>query len=421
MVTESIARKITFNDEDIDEKENIIDRASPSDINFKWESLGLKPALVKGVYSIGFENPSSIQRDAIPIIAEGKDLRAQAQSGTGKTGAFVIGTLQVIDENLRETQVIALASTREIAAQNAAKFAEIGAYMKITTCLLAGGYVSNDIKALATLPQIVVGTPGRVGAMIQEGHLNTSKIKIFILDEADEMLKEDFEESVKKIYVSIKAQKFQSLLFSATYSEKDLEVIKNMVENPTEIDLRYEDQTLKGIKQFFVDIGPSFAAPSSAKEQEIILKAHTVMDIFKNQQISQAIIFYNRKSGASLLYRTLNENGMPCELITADLTQEERVQTLDTFKAGKTRILVSSGLCKRGVDVQALSVVVCLDVPSLEDKNDFIHRVGRSGRYGRKGVALHILNSQEVETLKTISEHFHSIISPLPAGFSFKD
>lgn len=422
MVTESTARKITFNDEDIDEKENIIDRATPSDINFKWESLGLKADLVKGVYSIGFENPSSIQRDAIPIIAEGKDLRAQAQSGTGKTGAFVIGALQGIDENLRATQVIALASTREIAAQNAAKFTEIGSYMKVSTCLLGGGGpVSVDIKTLSASPQIVVGTPGRVGAMIDAGHLNTSKVKIFILDEADEMLKAGFEESVRKIYISIKAAKFQSLLFSATYSERDLEVIKNMVENPTEIDLRYEDQTLKGIKQFYVDIGPSFSAPSSAKDQEIILKAHTLMDIFKNQQISQAIIFYNRKSGALLLYKTLNENGMPCELITADLTHEERVQTLETFKAGKTRILVSSGLCKRGIDVQALSVVVCLDVPSLEDKNDFIHRVGRSGRYGRKGVALHILNSQEIDTLKKISEHFHSIIAPLPAGFSFKD
>ncbi|ELA41290.1 uncharacterized protein VICG_01663, partial [Vittaforma corneae ATCC 50505] len=317
-----------------------------------------------------------------------------------------------------------LASTREIAGQNAAKFQEIGRYMKVSVCLLAGGTSPlADISALSESPQVVVGTPGRVNSMIEGGHLKTSQIKIFVLDEADEMLKAGFEEQVKNIFVSIKAESFQSLLFSATYSEQDLNVIKNMVEEPVEIDLRYEDQTLKGIKQYFVDIGPSLARGYSptARDQEVILKAHTLMDIFKNQVLSQAMVFYNRKSHAALIHKTLNENGFPCELITSDFSQEERNQILNNFKSGKTRILVSSGLCKRGIDVQALSVVVCLDVPNLDEKNDFIHRVGRSGRYGRKGIALHILNSQEADMLKKIADHFHSIITPLPAGFSFKD
>lgn len=423
MAEAKTSRKVVFDDES-DEIKHIIENTTPSDPHFKWESLNLKPELVKGIYSVGFENPSFIQKKAVPIIAEGKDLRAQAQSGTGKTGAFVIGTLQRIDESSKETQVLVLASTREIAGQNAAKFQEIGRYMGVSVCLLAGGTSPlADISALSESPQVVVGTPGRVNSMIEGGYLKTLHIKIFVLDEADEMLKAGFEEQVKNVFVSIKAEAFQSLLFSATYSEQDLSIIKNMVEDPVEIDLRYEDQTLKGIKQYFVDIGPSLARGYSpaARDQEVVLKAHTLMDIFKNQVLSQVMVFYNRKSHATLIHKTLNENGFPCELITSDFSQEERARILDNFKSGKTRILVSSGLCKRGIDVQALSVVVCLDVPNLDEKNDFIHRVGRSGRYGRKGVALHILNSQETDTLKRIADHFHSIITPLPAGFSFKD
>ncbi|XP_077301408.1 uncharacterized protein LOC143921983 [Arctopsyche grandis] len=416
-------RTVVFDKDDIKNEEGI-ENETLVDTNHKWESLNLKSNLVKGIYSVGFENPSFIQKKAIPIIAEGNDLRAQAQSGTGKTGAFVIGSLQKIDELSQTTQVLILASTREIAAQNAAKFVEIGTFMKVSVCLLAGGTpVQADRDLLAKNPQIIVGTPGRINHMMEKGYLNTTQIKIFILDEADEMLKAGFEEQVRQIFCEIKSPVFQTLLFSATYSEEDLNIIKNMVENPIEIDLRYEDQTLKGIKQFYVDIGPSCVKGNSpaAREQELLVKVHTLIDIFKNQVLSQVMIFINRKSHASIVHQTLNEHGFPCELISSDFEQSERVQTLENFKSGKTRILVSSGLCKRGIDVQALSVVVCLDVPRFEEKNDYIHRVGRSGRYGRKGIALHILTSYELETLVKICENFNSVITPLPTGFSFKD
>lgn len=415
-------RTVVFENDNI--KDETMENETIVDSNHKWESLNLKSNLVKGIYSVGFENPSFIQKKSIPTIAEGRDLRAQAQSGTGKTGAFVIGSLQSIDETSQTTQVLILASTREIAAQNAAKFTEIGAYMKVSVCLLAGGTpVQTDRDLLAKNPQIVVGTPGRINHMMEKGYLNTSLIKIFILDEADEMLKAGFEEQVRQIFCEIKAPAFQTLLFSATYSEEDINIIKNMVENPVEIDLRYEDQTLKGIKQFYVDIGESTVRGNSpaAREQELIVKVHTLMDIFKNQVLSQVMIFINRKSHAAIVHQTLNEKGFPCELISSDFEQSERAQTLENFKCGKTRILVSSGLCKRGIDVQALSLVVCLDVPKFEEKNDYIHRVGRSGRYGRKGIALHILSTFELETLKKICDNFNSVISPLPVGFSFND
>lgn len=424
MAEQKATRKVVFDTETEEETQQAIETTSPSDPHFKWESLKLKPELIKGIYSVGFENPSFIQKKAVPIIAEGKDLRAQAQSGTGKTGAFVIGALQRMDETKKETQILVLASTREIARQNATKFKEIGRYMNVSVCLLAGGTSpSIDISALSENPQIIVGTPGRINSMIEWGHLKTNSLSIFIMDEADEMLKAGFEDQIKSIFESLKAKSLQSLLFSATYSQEDLNTIKFIVENPVEIDLRYDDQTLKGIKQYYVDLGPSIAKgySPSVKDQEAILKAHTLLDIFKNQVLSQVMIFYNMKSQAAIVHKTLNENGFPCELITSDFSQDERNQIMENFKTGKTRVLVSSGLCKRGIDVQALSVVVCLDVPSLDEKNDFIHRVGRSGRYGRKGIALHILNTQETEILKQIADHFHSAIMPLPQGFNFKD
>lgn len=420
---EHIDSNISHNNNEFVDNNEGQDANLSTDTNHKWESLNLKPNLVKGVYSVGFENPSFIQKKAIPIIVEGRDLRAQAQSGTGKTGAFVIGSLQNIDENSHVPQIIVLASTREIASQNAEKFRQIGSYLKVSVCLLAGGSsVQVDRDLLSKNPQVIVGTPGRINHMMEKGYLNTSNIKIFILDEADEMLKAGFEEQVRLIYCGIKSPAFQSLLFSATYSPEDLAIIKNMVENPVEIDLRYEDQTLKGIKQYYVNIG-SVAKSNTpvAKEQELLVKVHTLIDIFKNQKLSQVMIFINRKSHAAIVHKILNDQGFPCELITSDFEQAERSQTLESFKSGKTRILVSSGLCKRGIDVQALSVVVCLDVPNFDEKNDYIHRVGRSGRYGRKGKALHILSSYELETLLKICEHFNSIISPLPEGFSFQD
>lgn len=417
-------KKILFAEDEVSDEATPVELSNTNEKTHKWESFKLKDALVKGIYAKGFENPSFIQKRAIPFVTSGRDLRAQAQSGTGKTGAFVIGALQNIDETKQEPQCIVLVSTREIAQQNATLFKEIGVYMNISVCLLAGGSsISNDKKALSRNPQVIVGTPGRVNHMIDEGHLDASTIKIFILDEADEMLKEDFEMQVKDIYVHLNVDNLQALFFSATFDENELNIINNIVSDPVVIDLRHEEQTLQGIKQMFVDVGQLGMQMGSGNRDtrgvEIKTKVNTLIDIIKNQTMAQMIVFINAKRDALLVSQLLNAKGYPCYLISSDLDQTARDETLKNFKEGKMRILVSSGLCKRGVDVQALSVVVCLDVP--DHRNDYIHRVGRSGRYGRKGVALHILTTPEVEALKKIAEHFHSVIQPLPAGFNFQE
>ncbi len=391
----------------------------------EWEGFNLKPNLVKGIYSVGFETPSMIQQKAIPLILTGHDLRAQAQSGTGKTGAFVIGTLERIDETFFEPQCLVLSPTREIAEQNAAKFRELGKYMGISVVQLLGGTpVRNDIEALRELPHVIVGTPGRVKHMLEEGYFVTTHVKIFILDEADEMLKIGFEADVHDIFTKLLSPELQTLLFSATYSQGDLRISEKLLDpNHEVIDLRAEDQTLQGIKQVYIDIGvpgiPPRASPA-LRNQMLELKVGVLVDLFKKQSFSQVLVFVSSKDGADFVHRLLNQSGFPCKLISSALSQEERNLVIQEFKAGVCRVLVSSDLCKRGIDVVGLSVVVCLDVPADEDMNDYIHRVGRSGRYGKKGVALHILNTDEVVKLKTIGEHFHSIITPMDANFTFE-
>ncbi|KAI4292375.1 hypothetical protein PAPHI01_1649 [Pancytospora philotis] len=421
MASIAVPSRIVLDDDDEIENANAEEAVIKSD--HKWESFNLKPEIVKGIYSVGFDTPSFIQKKAIPIIMSKRDLRAQAQSGTGKTGAFVIGTLQRIDESVRATQCLVLAPTREIAKQNATKFQEIGAYMNISVCALLGGTsVKNDLALLSRKPHIVVGTPGRIVHMLTAGSLSTESISIFILDEADSMLRDDFLSAVKEIYLKLSCPNLQTLLFSATYDPAVIDVVKNMVESPVEIDLRNEDQTLQGIKQLYVSVGMSACMPFTSNEHrgEVSCKVATFVDIFKDQTLSQVLVFMNRKSDSNLVHQLLNEAGYPCSLISSDLTQEEREQTLENFKMGKARILVSSGLCDRGIDVQALSLVVCFDVPQMSDRNNYIHRIGRSGRYGRKGIALHILTDQELEQLHQIAAHFNSVITPLQAGFNFK-
>lgn len=390
----------------------------------QWEGFNLSTELIRGIYSIGFENPSLIQQKAIPLILTGKDLRAQAQSGTGKTGAFVIGSLARLDMNISAPQCLVLSPTREIAEQNAVKFREIGKHMNVKVCLLLGGTsVRGDIETLARAPHVIVGTPGRVKHMLEGGYLDISNIKIFILDEADEMLKIGFESSVREIFIKIVSDDLQSLLFSATYSEKELEISRNLLNDPEVIDLRAEEQTLQGIKQVYVDIRESGLGPRASialRNKQLALKVLTLIDLFKSRSVSQVLVFVSSKEGADLAFRMLNEAGFPSKLITSNLTQEERNTVLNDFKAGSCRILVSSDLCKRGIDVVGLSIVVCLDVPDENDMNDYIHRVGRSGRYGKKGIALHILNTDEVAKLKVIGDHFHSIITEMDKDFSFE-
>lgn len=397
---------------DNDENANFEDdRKYMTDVKLynKWEEYGLDANLLKGIYAMGFETPSFIQKAAIKPIIDGCDIRAQAQSGTGKTGAFAIGALQSLDQSLQATQVLVLVSTREIAAQNANRFIDFSKFMDVNICLLAGGSpVQMDIKHLSSNPHVVVGTPGRVEQMINEGYLKTDKIKLFVIDEADEMLQAGFQDQVKNIFMALNRKIIQIAMFSATYEEEELSVSEDILKNPVIIDLRQSEQTLIGIKQLVINLGPD----NTFRKNDLTGKLATLVDLFKRHKFGQTVIFVTAKDRAKYIHEGLNQEGIPCECITADLMQAEREQVLDRFRLGKNRILVSSGLLSRGVDIQDLSVVFCLDVPPPNKKSTYIHRIGRSGRYGKKGIAILVLNDHEMANLSEIEKFYNTKVKP---------
>ncbi|TBU20789.1 DEAD/DEAH box helicase [Hamiltosporidium tvaerminnensis] len=379
------------------------------DIIEKWEHFGIKESLLKGIYGTGFITPSFIQKVAIKPMMMGKDLRAQAQSGTGKTGAFAVGALQSIDETIDATQVLVLVSTREIAEQNAMRIAGIGMHMNIKVTLLCGGFaVSENISSLSQNPGIVVGTPGRVLHMIQANHLKTENIKLLIIDEADEMLKQGFKDKVKAIFLTLPVDILQVAMFSATWEKEELDVAAEILRNPVIIDLRQDEQTLKGIDQYYVYLGPKPARGSD------MLKVDALVDILESSDVSQCVIFVNTKSKAKYLYDVLCTMKFPVEVIHSEFTQQQRTDILNRFRASKFRYLLSTGLLGRGIDIQQLSLVINFDIPRSQDIVTYIHRIGRAGRYGRKGKALNFVFDDDLPVIQEIEKHFHTSIGPMP-------
>ncbi|EPR79134.1 Eukaryotic translation initiation factor 4A [Spraguea lophii 42_110] len=410
MTNNDNSRESVYLDEDVS-----VDDNNTIQVFDKWEDYNLKTELLRGIYSAGWEAPSFIQKTSIKPILDGRDVRAQAQSGTGKTGAFAVGSLQKVDMSIKKTQILVLVSTREIAEQNATRMEEIGQHLGVKIPYLVGGIsTKQSIQDIADYPQIVTGTPGRVFHMIDCGALKTDDIKLLIIDEADEMLKKGFIDQVKEIFMKLPKDKLQVAMYSATWGKEELDIADDILLNPVKIDLRQDKQTLKGIDQYYVNIGEK---PSRGED---ILKTEVLMDIFSKSEVGQSVIFVNTKSKAKFLYDTLTRNKFPCSVVHSDLNQNERTDVLNKFRRGETRCLVSTGLMGRGIDVQQLSVVFNFDIPSLDDKNSYIHRIGRAGRYGRKGVAVNIIFNNELETVNAIERHFHTAIHPLPKNFNLK-
>ncbi|KAG0418398.1 ATP-dependent RNA helicase eIF4A, partial [Dictyocoela roeselum] len=291
----------------------------------RWEDYNLKEPLIRGIYSMGFETPSYIQKTAIKPIIDGKDLRAQAQSGMGKTGAFGIGSLQRIDTSLPYTQVLIIGSTRELAMQNAAAIEKLGHFMNIKVPALVGGVHLRDARfLLENNPPIVVGTPGKILTLINTEILKTDKMFMFVIDEADEMLKRGFKDQVKEIFLSLPRDTIQVVMFSATYEAEELEVANELLMNPVHIDLRKDEQTLQGIEQYYVNLGNRPVRGGDT------LKIAALVDLFKKVNFGQSVIFVNTKQKAKYLHETLTKGQyqFPWDVIHGDMTPEERNEVL---------------------------------------------------------------------------------------------
>jgi len=369
-----------------------------------FDGLGIREDILRGVYAYGFEKPSAIQVKAIPHIIEGSDIVAQAQSGTGKTGAFSIGSLCRIDETKSETQLLVLAPTRELANQVYQVITEITSYTKITCCQCVGGSnVSMCAEDLRKNPHVVIGTPGRVIDMLRKNHLVTGGIRTVIMDEADEMLSQGFLEAIQTILQQV-PKKSQIGLFSATLPEEVLVLTKNFMNEPVNVLVKHEELTLEGIQQFYVNV------------QHSDWKYDVIVDLYDTINVNQCIIYINSKQRIVDIYHKLCENNFPVEYITGDRLGTERKAVMEDFRSGKIRILLSTDLLARGIDIQQLSLVINYDLP--REKETYIHRIGRSGRYGRKGVAINLIGDRDIEYMKHIESYYDTKIDEMPANIA---
>nr|ANS59102.1 eukaryotic translation initiation factor 4A transporter-like protein [Thitarodes armoricanus] len=365
-----------------------------------FDDMNLKEELLRGIYAYGFEKPSAIQQRAIIPCIEGRDVIAQAQSGTGKTATFSISILQQINTNIRECQALILAPTRELAQQIQKVVIALGDHLnaKCHACI-GGTNVREDIRLLEAGVHVVVGTPGRVFDMISRRALRADTIKLFVLDEADEMLSRGFKEQIHDVFKMLKHD-VQVILLSATMPSDVLEVSKCFMRNPIRILVQKEELTLEGIKQFFIMV-----------ERED-WKLETLIDLYDTLSIAQAVIFCNTRRKVDWLTENMMGRDFTVSAMHGDMEQREREVIMRSFRTGSSRVLITTDLLARGIDVQQVSCVINYDLPS--NRENYIHRIGRGGRFGRKGVAINFVTDEDKRILKDIEEFYHTSITEMP-------
>ena len=394
------------NDTPIKNSESVVnDSESPAKVEnlsevSSFDELDIPESLLRGIYSHGFENPSPIQGKAINPVISGRDVIAQAQSGTGKTGSFLIGSMARVDLSIEQPQVIVLCPNRELANQIFFNFESLNAYLGIKGALIMGGTgVEDNFKALDGGAQFIVGTPGRVYDMMKRYVLKTAKLKTFVMDEADEMLSKGFKDQVYEIFQFVPPST-QTCIFSATMPPHAIEITEKFMKNPVRLLIKNEMVTLDGISQYYLGI-----------EQEN-WKIATLFDLYDRLKINQTIIFVNSKRKAEVLKEQLEANNFVISIIHANMSQVQRDKTMKSFRTGESRILIATDVIARGIDVHHVQVVINYDIPRHVET--YIHRIGRSGRYGRKGIAINFVSEQEFEKLERIQNYYSTQIEPLP-------
>jgi len=370
-----------------------------------FDEMSLEDALVRGIYTYGFEQPSRIQQVAIVPMSRHTDILAQSQSGTGKTGAFTIGALSVVKTECNEPQVLVLCPTRELSQQTERVARSLGQYMNLKVLSATGGnHIRNDIQALKSGVHFVVGTPGRVYDLLRRGELRLDHMKYVILDEADQMLEELFAEEIKLILNCRFPPSARLALFSATMPDHVVEVAETYLSEPVRILLPQDEVTLEGIKQYYVEL-----------ERED-WKLSVLLDLYQQVTVNQALIYVNKRQKAEWLAKNLASQGFTIEYIHGDMEVAERKKRMDDFRSGHVRVLISTDLLARGIDIQQISLVINYEMPI--QRENYVHRIGRSGRYGKKGVAINLVTVEELACVKEIESHYSTSILELPEDLS---
>ncbi|KAG8852830.1 RNA helicase [Tulasnella sp. 330] len=367
-----------------------------------FDQLGLKEDLLRGIYAYGFEKPSAIQQRAILPIVSGRDVIAQAQSGTGKTAVFSISVLHTIDTSVRETQALILSPTRELATQIQSVIMALGDYMNVQCHACIGSTsIGEDIRKLDYGVHVVCGTPGRVFDMIRRRNLRTRNVKMLILDEADDMLNKGFIEQIYDIYRYLPPAT-QVVLLSTTLPYDVLEMTTKFMTDPIRILVKRDELTLESIKQFFVAV---------EKEE---WKFDTLTDLYDTLTITQAVIFCNTRRKVDFLTEKMRAAKFTVSSMHGDMQQKERDAIMAEFRGGSSRVLITTDDWARGIDLQQVSLVINYDLP--QNRENYIHRIGRSGRFGRKGVAINFVTVEDVKILRDIEQYYSTQIDEMPVN-----
>eukprot|EP00771_Trimastix_marina_P000263 gnl/Trimastix_PCT/1274.p1 GENE.gnl/Trimastix_PCT/1274~~gnl/Trimastix_PCT/1274.p1 ORF type:complete len:492 (+),score=91.65 gnl/Trimastix_PCT/1274:85-1476(+) len=367
--------------------------------NTNFEDYGLKRELLMGIFEKGFEKPSPIQEEAIPIALTGHDLLARAKNGTGKTAAFLIPALEKIDLTQHHSQVLVLVPTRELALQTSQICRELGRHTGSTTMVSTGGTnLRDDILRFRNPAQIIVATPGRILDLAGKQVADLSRCTLLVMDEADKLLAPEWKEMISNI-ISYLPNDRQILLFSATFPVTVKDFKEVYMNNPYEINLM-EELTLKGITQYYAFV----------EERQ---KVHCLHTLFNKLAINQAMIFCNSVNRVVLLAKKITELGYSCFYIHAKMSQHHRNRVFHDFRAGNFRTLVCSDLFTRGIDIQAVNVVINFDFP--KNAETYLHRIGRSGRYGHLGLAINLITYDDRFNLFRVSRELGTEIQPIPS------
>uniref|UniRef100_A0A671NE13 RNA helicase n=1 Tax=Sinocyclocheilus anshuiensis TaxID=1608454 RepID=A0A671NE13_9TELE len=373
-----------------------------------FEELRLKPQLLKGVYEMGFNRPSKIQENALPMmLAEPpQNLIAQSQSGTGKTAAFVLAMLSHVDPSLKWPQCLCISPTYELALQTGKVIEQMGKfYPEVKLAYAVRGHKME--RGVKIKEQIVIGTPGTVlDWCIKLKLIDPKKIKVFVLDEADVMIATQGHQDQSIRIQRMLPKGCQMLLFSATFEDSVWKFAERVVPDPNIIKLKREEETLDTIKQYYV--------LCNSKED----KFNALCNIYGAITIAQAMIFCHTRKTANWLANQLSKEGHQVALLSGEMAVEQRAAVIERFRDGKEKVLITTNVCARGIDVEQVSVVINFDLPLDKDGNPdnetYLHRIGRTGRFGKRGLAVNMVDSQRsMEILKTYERHFNKKIARL--------
>ena len=382
-----------------------------TEINTNWtevcesfDAMNLREELLRGIYGYGYEKPSAIQQRAIMPIIQGRDCIAQAHLYSGKAVTFSVSILQSINTQTRQCQALVLAPTRELAQQIVKVVLALGDFMQIKVHGCIGGTaVRDDIQTLRSGVHVVVGTPGPCFDMIQRQALRMDDLKIFCLDEADEMLGRGFKEQIYDIFKFL-PETIQVALFSATMPLEVLEVTQKFMRDPVRILVKTDELTLDGIKQFYI-----------AVEHED-WKFETLCDLYDTLTITQAIIYCNTRKKVDTLTENMKAKDFTVSSRHGDMDHRERDVITREFRSGSSRVLITTDLLARGIDVQQVSLVINFDLPT--DRENYIHRIGRGGRFGRKGVAINFITVGDQQYVDDIKSFYRTEINEMPENLA---